>query len=80
MLPKTFKSGSYDIPAVGLGTFQGDDGNSHVKDAVVKALRNGYRHVDTAAAYGNEAEVEMASERVACREMRSSSPQSCTSP
>ncbi|KAL8724602.1 MAG: hypothetical protein Q9181_006757 [Wetmoreana brouardii] len=48
---------SYVIPAVGLGTFQGDDGNGLVKAAVVKALRNGYKHIDTATAYGNEAEV-----------------------
>ena len=45
------------IPAVGLGTFQGDDGNSLVKEAVLAAFRKGYRHIDTAAAYGNEREV-----------------------
>jgi len=45
------------IPAVGLGTFQGDDGNSLVKQTVAAALRKGYRHIDTAAAYGNEKEV-----------------------
>jgi len=43
------------MPAVGLGTWQS---NSHeVKAAVEAALRRGYRHIDTAAAYGNEAEV-----------------------
>ncbi len=45
------------IPAVGLGTFQGDVGNSLVKQTVAAALRQGYRHIDTAAAYGNETEV-----------------------
>lgn len=45
------------IPAVGLGTFQGDVGNSLVKHSVAAALRQGYRHIDTAAAYGNETEV-----------------------
>lgn len=45
------------IPAVGLGTFQGDLGNSLVKQTVAAALRTGYRHIDTAAAYGNEKEV-----------------------
>lgn len=45
------------IPAVGLGTFQGDVGNGFVKQTVATALRKGYRHVDTAAAYGNEREV-----------------------
>ncbi|KAI0017936.1 aldo-keto reductase [Xylariomycetidae sp. FL0641] len=39
---------------VGLGTFQGDEGNSKVKEAVKLALRLGYRHIDGAAAYGNE--------------------------
>ncbi|MCJ1251591.1 hypothetical protein MMC30_008826 [Trapelia coarctata] len=45
------------IPAVGLGTFQGDEGNSQVKATVLAALKQGYRHIDTAAAYGNEREV-----------------------
>lgn len=45
------------IPAVGLGTFQGDLGNSLVKQIVTAAIRKGYRHIDTAAAYGNEKEV-----------------------
>ena len=47
----------HSIPAVGLGTFQGEAGNLSVKETVVSALRNGYRHIDTAAAYGNEKEV-----------------------
>ena len=45
------------LPAVGLGTFQGDTDNALVKDVVLVALRHGYRHIDTAAAYGNEKEV-----------------------
>jgi diketogulonate reductase-like aldo/keto reductase len=57
-LPETFGFSGVSIPAVGLGTFQGDDGNrSQVKEAVLTALRHGYRHIDTAAAYGNEREV-----------------------
>ncbi len=56
--PEIFEVGGISIPAVGFGTFQGDDGNScQVKEAVLTALRNGYRHLDTAAAYGNEKEV-----------------------
>ncbi|GGH25121.1 2,5-didehydrogluconate reductase [Alsobacter metallidurans] len=43
------------IPALGLGTFR-SEGQACV-DAVLEALRVGYRHVDTAAMYGNEAEV-----------------------
>ncbi|RFU79590.1 aldo-keto reductase [Trichoderma arundinaceum] len=45
------------VPAVGLGTFQGDEGNSGVKDAVKLALQLGYRHIDGASAYGNEKEI-----------------------
>ncbi|PHH83986.1 hypothetical protein CDD83_2684 [Cordyceps sp. RAO-2017] len=43
------------IPAVGLGTWRSRP--HEVQAAVEAALRAGYRHVDTAAAYGNEAEV-----------------------
>lgn len=56
-LPRSFDIGGVSLPAVGLGTFQGEDGNSKVKEALLAALRNGYRHIDTAAAYGNEKEV-----------------------
>jgi len=45
------------LPAVGLGTFQGTEGNSQVKNAVLCALKSGYRHIDGAAAYGNEREI-----------------------
>lgn len=48
------------IPAVGLGTFQADSGAASVKEVVSAALRKGYRHIDTAAAYGNEAEIGQA--------------------
>ncbi|WP_374008713.1 aldo/keto reductase [Leifsonia sp. LS-T14] len=40
------------IPQLGLGTWPLDD--SEVEQAVVAAARIGYRHVDTAAKYGNE--------------------------
>jgi len=43
------------IPLVGLGTWQSKP--NEVKKAVEAALRAGYRHIDTALAYGNEAEV-----------------------
>ncbi|KAE8370292.1 Aldo/keto reductase [Aspergillus caelatus] len=45
----------YTIPAIGLGTWQSKPGE--VEKAVEAALRCGYRHIDTATAYGNEAEV-----------------------
>jgi glycerol 2-dehydrogenase (NADP+) len=43
------------IPAVGLGTWQSKP--NEVRSAVEAALRHGYRHIDTAAAYQNEKEV-----------------------
>ncbi|KAI0135870.1 aldo-keto reductase, partial [Daldinia grandis] len=46
-----------EVPAIGLGTFQGEEGNSPVKNAVKLALSQGYRHIDGAHAYGNEKEI-----------------------
>lgn len=43
------------IPAIGLGVFQTPP--EETRDAVTAALETGYRHIDTAAAYGNEREV-----------------------
>jgi len=43
------------IPAIGLGTW-GLSGKA-VTEAVVEALKAGYRHIDTAIGYGNEADV-----------------------
>lgn len=57
-LPQVFSlNNSHNVPAIGLGTFQGDEGNSKVKDAVKRALQLGYRHIDGANAYGNEKEI-----------------------
>lgn len=45
-----------EIPAIGFGTFQiPNDGSTY--EAVSQALAMGYRHIDTAVAYFNEAEV-----------------------
>ena len=43
------------LPAVGFGVFQSPP--EQTTAAVEEALRVGYRHIDTAAAYGNEREV-----------------------
>lgn len=43
------------MPALGLGVFQTPP--EETSAAVAEALRIGYRHIDTAAAYGNEREV-----------------------
>lgn len=51
----TFNDGN-KIPAVGLGTYKATEPGSAYNSAKV-ALANGYRHIDTAARYGNEEEV-----------------------
>ena len=43
------------LPALGLGVFQTPP--DETRDAVTAALGSGYRHIDTAAAYGNERQV-----------------------
>lgn len=43
------------MPALGLGVFQSPP--EQTTTAVEAALAAGYRHIDTAAAYGNEREV-----------------------
>ncbi len=49
-------SNGLKIPCVGFGTWQSKDGDI-AYNAVRKALEVGYRHIDTAAIYGNEASV-----------------------
>lgn len=44
------------IPMLGLGVFQTKEGKE-TEDAVRWALESGYRHIDTAKAYGNEKNV-----------------------
>lgn len=55
-LPKTFKLNTgAEIPAVGFGTWQAPP--AEVEAAVKLALESGYRHLDCAAIYRNEAAV-----------------------
>ncbi len=44
-----------EIPIIGLGTFRSKDEEAY--NAVLHALKVGYRHIDTAAIYQNEEEV-----------------------
>jgi len=44
-----------EMPALGFGVFQTPP--DETRDAVRSALDSGYRHIDTAAAYGNERQV-----------------------
>jgi len=49
-------SNGVQIPCVGYGTWQTPDGET-ARDSVKCALECGYRHIDTASAYGNEKSV-----------------------
>jgi diketogulonate reductase-like aldo/keto reductase len=54
MINVTLNNG-VEMPALGLGVFQTPP--EETRSAVEAALATGYRHIDTAAAYGNEREV-----------------------
>ncbi|MEJ2679230.1 MAG: aldo/keto reductase, partial [Gemmatimonadota bacterium] len=53
---KNGTTGAVEIPIFGLGTFRSPRGQA-TRDAVLQALEIGYRHIDTAKAYGNEKDV-----------------------
>ncbi len=54
---RTLNNGS-QMPAIGLGTFGSDHvSNDAVAQAVKTAIEMGYRHIDCASVYGNEAEI-----------------------
>ena len=52
-------SNGVDIPRLGLGVYQAARGDE-TQQAVLAALRAGYRHIDTARIYENEADVGVA--------------------
>lgn len=57
ILTETFPLASgHHIPKIGFGTWQIPDG-SEAYDSVTEALKVGYRHIDSALAYGNEQSV-----------------------
>lgn len=49
-------SNGLNIPKIGFGTWQTPDGDV-AESSVTHALKAGYRHIDTAAIYGNEESV-----------------------
>ncbi len=54
---RTLHTGAH-MPAIGLGTFGSDQVSyQEVAEAVRGALKIGYRHIDCAAVYGNEAHI-----------------------
>lgn len=57
-IPTVPLRGGVDIPQLGFGVFQVPPANTF--EVVTHALDAGYRHIDTAAAYGNEAQVGQA--------------------
>ncbi|KAJ0765124.1 putative D-galacturonate reductase [Helianthus annuus] len=50
----TSSDGRRPIPLIGLGTASVTESTDEVKAAVIKAIKVGYRHFDTAALYGTE--------------------------
>ena len=54
-IPLVTLSNGVSLPALGFGVFQTPP--DETRDAVTAALAAGYRHIDTAAAYGNERQV-----------------------
>lgn len=54
-VPNITLNDGVQIPQLGFGVFQIDPADT--VDATLTALRAGYRHIDTAQMYGNEAQV-----------------------
>ena len=52
---KTISANGAEIPVLGFGTWTLD--NAEAEKMVIAAIESGYRHIDTAAMYGNEAGV-----------------------
>jgi diketogulonate reductase-like aldo/keto reductase len=53
-MEKSFKlNNEVQIPKIGFGTWKIQDGEAAI-NAIKIAVKNGYRHIDTAAIYANE--------------------------
>lgn len=61
VLPRVELVNGVTMPVLGLGTWQLN--NVECEEAVYQAIKIGYRHIDTAQAYGNEADVGRAIKR-----------------
>jgi len=61
---KTINGNGAKMPAIGFGTWTLDDADA--ERMVFEALEAGYRHIDTAAMYGNESGVGAALSNAAC--------------
>ena len=57
-VPSAVLPGGIAMPMIGFGTWQLRGSAGY--EAILEALRAGYRHIDTATMYGNEAEVGQA--------------------
>ena len=58
LVPKVRLADGTLVPAVGIGTFASDNYTADVVSAAVEgAIRSGYRFIDCASVYGNEAEI-----------------------
>ena len=74
-IPSTLLAGGVAMPMIGFGTWRLRGSAGH--EAILAALRAGYRHIDTATMYGNEAEVGHALRDSGLDRGRCSSPPSC---
>lgn len=58
------------MPIIGLGTYRLENSEGTL-DLIVKALEIGYRHIDTASAYGNEEAIGKGIKKVLFQEKKS---------
>ncbi|KAJ4794107.1 NAD(P)-linked oxidoreductase superfamily protein [Rhynchospora pubera] len=56
-IPIVMLSSGHTMPVVALGTFDYNFEPQTAKEAVIEAIKAGYRHFDTASVYGSEGAV-----------------------